>query len=105
MDKHREEGEELGATTDQQGCLDEALGRTDGKGSVTAIAAGVFMRGCFDSAQPTEGFCDGVPAESEILATVTWSQQRCAGLGRVNDQGCVSVMRIMQTYCSEKPAE
>ena len=105
MDEHRQQGEEFGTTVDEQGCLDEALSRTDGKGTSTAIAAGVFMRGCFESAQATEGFCDEAPSESEILATVTWSQQRCATLGRVNDQACISVMQIMQNYCNAKRAE
>ena len=100
-----QEGEAFGASTDQKGCLDEALLRTEGKGSFGAVAPSLFLAGCLNAAAPTEGFCEGSPPAGEILATVAWTRQRCAEVDRPNDQGCLHLMQAVQRLCNDGPEE
>jgi hypothetical protein len=94
-----EQGEEFGAETDQDGCLQEALRQSEGKGSFGAVQPTLFLTGCLRSAEETEGFCDDVPPATEIMATVMWSQRQCAAIERTNDQACIQVMQSKQRFC------
>ncbi len=100
-----ERGEQFGSTTDQDGCLDESLGRTEGQGVLSAVPASLFLHGCLESAAPSEGFCDDAPGMGEILATATWTQSECAERGLEDDQACVQIMQRVLRYCHEAGAD
>src|SRR5258706_13129218 len=73
-----EAGQKAGANADQQGCLDGALAKlSENAGFTQQLGNNLFLSGCLPAAQPTAGFCDGVPADGEIMKSVTWRMEKC----------------------------
>ncbi len=97
------QADEFARTHDQAACRDEGLHRSDLCG-VTDLScftqASVFLDRCLQSCAPTPGFCDGVPAQTEIMASATWAAAQCAQLGRVQDQRCTSMVQAIQRTCA-----
>ena len=97
------EGETFGATTDQQGCLKEALLKLDGL-SATDISGMLsnrfFFTGCLQASQATPNFCDGVPAPTEMMASVKWRAQKCVAL-KSKHQQCGNLLGEVQNFCAK----
>ena len=105
MKVQMEEGKAFGTSADEDGCLQEGLRRIEGKGPFAAVGASLFLTGCFEEAGPSPGFCEDVPAESEIIASATWRNERCAAEGQGGDQGCVQLVSVVQRHCGEANEE
>jgi hypothetical protein len=94
-----EEGVQFGEETDDGGCLHEALARHRQAGGFgQSIAHNVFLKGCLSSSEQTDGFCDGVPKRTQIVASATWQTKRCAGAG-FTDASCRQLFAQVQEYC------
>ncbi len=93
------EGAKFGRTTDQNGCVQEALNRLKSDDSFNGqLNAGIFLEGCNRTSAPVAGFCDGVPGKLDILKTNSWALQRCNAIGST-DKNCPQLMRAVQRVC------
>jgi hypothetical protein len=94
------EGKEFGVKTNNEGCLQEAFSRHKRDKSFTGrISTQGFLTVCLQVSETSPGFCDGVPAQKEILKSANWMLKRCADAGLQNDQGCQQIFGAVQTYC------
>jgi hypothetical protein len=94
------EGKELGKTSDKNVCLAESVKRTDADPSITsAIVGSAFLSSCLSTAQPTPGFCDGVPQQSEIMKSSEWIVKKCKENGSTG-QGCQQLMQAVIQHCA-----
>ena len=89
--------------TDSRGCLDEAVRRNIAKtGLMDEVKIGVFLTTCLQHAAPAEGFCDGVPPESEIMASVKWRLAACQESADPDPQRCSRLMAPVQRHCQAR---
>lgn len=100
----RQAGQQLGQTTDQQGCFDQAFQKTEScKESEyrCTVSGGTYLKACWETSQPTSGFCDGVPAYSDEPddADKAWVKDRCTELGALS-KSCRLLVRQQQKICS-----
>lgn len=94
-------GHAHGKGTDSAGCLDETLSRLDqSKGIMEETQLKIFLKECLAAAEPTEGFCDGVPPPGEIMKTVSWVTSTCKAEGRGGEQRCTRVVQAIQDHCA-----
>ncbi len=94
-----EEGRALGPSGDNHMCLDHSLDRfraCDGMGC--EIGALVFLNACLGEAAPHPDFCDGVPAKTAVIRSVTWRLERCEAAGFVGET-CGQLFASVQGYC------
>lgn len=97
-----DEGRQAGAGLRESGCVEKAAERhrVDANRSVFGtVRTNLFFRACLDASQPEAKFCDGVPAQGEMLATGLWAGQRCAKLG-FTDSYCAQILSQVVEYCS-----
>jgi hypothetical protein len=95
-----EEAKELGAKTNNQGCLDEALSRHKRDKSITGqISTQSFLLVCLQASEPSPEFCDGVPLLNEKVASANWMLKKCSDAGLQNDQGCQRLFGSVQAHC------
>lgn len=96
------EGRELGKTTDQSGCMKEALSRAR-KVRGLDLQGGVilqeFTEECLKTSSPTPAFCDGVPS---VLNPVEdeWRRKQCRD-NRFDgdDLACLAVFKAKMNTC------
>ena len=96
------EGEAFGATTSQDGCVDEGLRRLDACGDLEVMCQAmntVWTQACLGSAAPVAGFCDGVPSTDDIMETATWRTSRCIDEGYAEDTRCQNIVSAIQEHC------
>lgn len=94
------EAKELGAKTNNAGCLEEALSRYKRDKSFTGrISTQGFLTVCLQASEPSPGFCDGVPPQNEIMKSANWALKKCADAGLQNDQGCEQILGAVQAHC------
>lgn len=107
LEKHADAGRAFGETSDQQGCLDEALARAEGAASLTALGPSIFFKSCLRTAAVSEGFCDGTPEStpSQIFSIATWPQTQCVEAGLPNNQACLQIMGDKLEHCLQPQAE
>ena len=95
-----EEGRALGPSGDNHMCLDRSLDRFGQCGGMGCeIGVLVFFNACLAEAEADPGFCDGVPAETEIFDSVFWRQRRCETEGFGGDF-CQQIFGSVQNYCT-----
>src|SRR5215475_6410295 len=94
------EAKEFGAKTDNEGCLKEALSRHKSDKSITGrISTSAFLTVCLQESAPSPGFCEGAPANGEIMKSANWRLKKCAEAGLQDDQGCQQIFGAVQGYC------
>ncbi len=83
-------------------CEREALTRVEAcHGIMCQAEEKLFLDACFRAADPDPHYCDGVPKQGEILATMRWEQDECRRLGKKSgDQLCMQLMQAVPEYCS-----
>jgi hypothetical protein len=95
----RFEGMAFGKTTDEGGCLAEALRRHRPSDGVSrTVRNELFFRGCLTSARPVSDFCRNVPRSTEIMSSARWQVARCRQ-ANVDDASCRQLFSAMQQYC------
>jgi len=92
----------FGQTTDERGCLEQAVLRYKANPGMTpAVTGRLFLVGCFKSSSPTAGFCDGVPAPDALIALAVWQAGRCANAG-MSDSYCAQIFNPVPRHCASK---
>lgn len=95
-----DQAKEFGAKANNEGCLKEALSRHKGDNSFTGqIAIQGFLTACLQASAPSPGFCDGVPAKSEIMKSASWRLKKCSDAGLQGDRGCQQIFDVVQAHC------
>lgn len=105
------EGEAIGRVGDQWACVWAAYDRSKGCGRVAPVCemkVAVFLRHCLDHAAPGPKFCEGVPADGDVMHSAEWAYDNCDDLtGRDHDR-CAGIFQTVQSYClvhrHDKPA-
>lgn len=91
----------VGATADS--CVDGGMARLKKDSSMQGgIYARVWMQSCLsasDEASTPTGFCDDVPAQSEIADSIKWRMAQCSARGFADNQQCNSVIPGVQQFC------
>jgi hypothetical protein len=106
-DRLRAEGEAMkaagrafGSHRDSAACLSESLARLDQKSGILDEArTKVFLESCLATAGRDPSLCAGVPAESEIMASVRWRMAECSRHEQANDQRCARLLSAIQEVC------
>jgi hypothetical protein len=91
-----------GKDHDQDACVGEGLRKIDRcDGIMCQASAKIFTERCIAYAQPTAGFCDGVPPVGEIIKTAGYCQDQCRKRGRLpDDQRCSQIMQAVAPACA-----
>jgi hypothetical protein len=86
-------------------CLDEAFVRhRDGRDGFAGIGVRLWLKGCLQSATPTQEFCRDVPRPLDIADTVGWQMRTCAEHGLPNDSSCGRTLGEVQAVCAKRAA-
>ena len=97
----RADGAKAGKDLSEGRCVDDALSRySNDRGVIGGVRTRVWLSGCLEASQPTEGFCSGVPPESEFMRTVTWRVDQCRARGLAGDSTCPNILAEVQQYCA-----
>ncbi len=92
-------GYRYGETTDEIGCMDEALSRYREKGGQSgADAAAAFLSGCLRVSGASAGFCDDVPPSANAEESRRWRIDRCAH-EKIEDPSCRTIFAAVQKHC------
>ena len=98
-----EDGVRVGRSTDNKGCVTEALTRYKKEpGFTAAITSNTFMTACLKVSRPTEGFCDDVPGVTEFMKSAEWQKEQCAREGMVKDAYCPQLFAPVTSYCQQR---
>jgi hypothetical protein len=101
LQQARTAGLAFGKTTDDRGCWQEAVKRQQSiKEYSTTIKNNSFLLACLAAASNPPDFCDGVPLPGEMIDSIAWTNERCGQLN-LSRTDCQSLLRTLQTYCSE----
>lgn len=96
------EGEAAGRSSTAEGCVDQALERTDRCGAFDPLCqAGIsmFLRSCMAVAQPSPTLCEGVPSPFDVMRSGNWAMLFCERHGRPQNQACISTASEIQVHC------
>lgn len=96
-----DEGTEYGRTTDNEGCVAEAVARHKrAQGFGDKIRANLFLGPCLQSSRPVPGFCDDVPKQLEVIRTARWQLQQCQHYGLSPENQCGQLFQPVQQFCT-----
>lgn len=96
----RADGARFGLTASESQCVDEMMARyRRDPGMMTSVKQSVWLGGCLESSAPQPDFCNGVPAQNEIMRSATWRNSRCAEAGLRSDAVCPNLFTEVQRYC------
>jgi len=94
------DAEAFAKTSDQSGCVSEALSRLKAKpGFMEEIEHRVFLSECLKLAPLTKGFCHDVPKQNEIMAVAVFAQQACADYDGPQEP-CQRMMQELTKHCA-----
>jgi uncharacterized membrane protein YhaH (DUF805 family) len=100
---HRANGIAAGRTLDEAACVASAAAalRDEAANSMAAgIANSVELSGCLEASRVSPEFCDGIPANTEMLATVQWIASVCNQLGQGGNTSCNTMVQRIPEYCT-----
>jgi hypothetical protein len=98
-----EEGKNFGQGTDNQGCVDEGIGRYKKDPGMTSVLANtIFMRTCLETSRPTPNFCDEVPKSTEFMKSADWRLKQCRLNGLQSDNNCQNLFTPVQQFCEHR---
>jgi hypothetical protein len=96
------EGREFGKTTDKQGCMKEAVRRSESIGLLDftgGVALAAFTDACIETSRETKNFCDGVPSFWDMKDT-DWAVAECQKVGVDPEKtACVHVYKRKHRFC------
>ncbi len=94
------DGQAFGQAHTQRECLLEALNRLDACDTlVCEVGVNVFFGAAARVATPSAGFCDGVPARSEIMKSAAWEVSTCQELGHPVPR-CQRLLNVFFDLCA-----
>ena len=98
-------GREFGKSTDQQGCMKEAIQRSKSASPVdigASMQLSVFADSCLKVSRDTQNFCDGVPSMFSLEAN-EWSVEECRKAGADPEKtACVHIMKRKHQFCAKQ---
>ncbi len=95
------DAEAFAKTSDQSGCVREALGRLKVKsGLLDEVEHRVFLTECLKVAPQTPGFCEGVPKMDQIMAAAGWARDQCASYEGPKES-CGRTLQEVMKHCAE----
>jgi hypothetical protein len=99
------EGSEFRKSTDNQGCLDESLGRYHRCDDAIScnVVNNLFFLHCLKASSPVAGFCDGVPASDSVTGSIGWRVDQCDE-GGLTGPHCGNFFGMVQKYCDSRSA-
>lgn len=94
------QGTAFGDGHDQMACESAALDRAAacGDGTRCLMSAAVFHATCLGSADPSVGYCNGVPAPDET-GWEAWAKDACLEVQMEEDQACIAVKGVTAAIC------
>jgi hypothetical protein len=96
------EGKAFGKTTDNQGCVDEAVKRYKrDPGLLSAIANQGFLDGCLKVSQPTIGFCENIPL-GDFAKMGKWRESQCKRYDLQSGRDCQALVMPVTMFCGDK---
>lgn len=99
-----EEAKKFAASTDSEGCLQEALSRIPAHDTLLLrVRNGIFLYACLESAEYTPGFCDDVPEKSlkGAVDVAMWCVQQCDSEDP-HLQECSKLWKKVVDFCSDR---
>ena len=85
---------------DQDACVGEGLRKVAAcDGFMCEAQTKIFTTFCLQQAEPTPGFCDGVPPTSEIMNTSRWVVAECERRGKKGNQRCSRLVQAVPEVC------
>jgi hypothetical protein len=96
------EGRQAGLSRGESGCLADALrghGRDDPVSLASSVSNSARLSGCLESSRREAHFCDGVPAQHDILAVAMWVNAACSQPG-FSDPFCQNIFHSVARYCA-----
>jgi uncharacterized membrane protein YhaH (DUF805 family) len=100
---HIETGRIAGRALDESGCVSKAASALAGEAGTSLLVAienAVELSGCLDTSRATPGFCDGIPAKTEIFATGQWIASVCGQFGYGGNASCNAMIQHIPEYCT-----
>lgn len=97
-----ETGRREGAELDETGCMAAAIERhrNDWRISLaSSIPNNLRLSACLEASVVSDGFCDGVPSNDNVLQLAVWVAGRCNSLG-FSDPYCNQLFQQVANYCS-----
>ncbi len=95
----RVQGAEFGTRAGAQDCLVKAFeSYAEGPGIKQGMLCRIFFDSCLSKCSPAPGFCEGVPAKNEIVASAKWRVYVCGRAGH-GDESCHMLLDPVQEYC------
>ena len=96
------EGKEFGKTTDNQGCVDEAVKRyKKDPGFLAAFANQGFLNGCLEVSHPTIGFCENIPL-GDFKKMGEWRESQCTRYDLRSGRDCQALVMPVAMFCGER---
>lgn len=101
---NRIEGRKFGETTDERGCVKEALLRFDTRPDeavyeyLSGAELGIFFDHCLRHCRLSRDLCDRVPPSSDPSMSLRWIIQRCSQMGAA-ENFCRYLFMQVQTHC------
>ncbi len=93
------EGMRFGGTSNETGCLEQALLRHDACQNFSCqVGNNLFLSTCLKTAGPSSGFCIDVPARDELMQTALWRRKTCTEVDRP-DSFCQALLNQVQAHC------
>ena len=95
----RAQGLEFGESADARECLMKAFEiYAEEPGFKRGMLCRIFLDSCLSTSSPSSGFCQGVPAKNEIVASAKWRVSVCGREGHGHDS-CHMLLDPLQEYC------
>jgi hypothetical protein len=98
------EGRDFGKTTDQEGCMKEALDRAQSLSlwrSTAVTRVTFFLRGCLNGTSSTDTFCEGIPSFWDLS---NWDVEQCEKRHMdIIQTSCRKVFSEQRYFCSGSP--
>ena len=96
------EGKEFGKTTDNQGCVDEAVKRyKKAPGFLAAMSNQGFLTRCLEVSRPTNGFCDNIPV-GDFAEMGEWRESQCRRYDLRSSIDCQTLTMPVVMFCGDK---
>ena len=96
------EGKDFGKTTDNQGCVDEAVKRyKKDPGFLSAFANQGFLIGCLEVSRPTIGFCENIPL-GDLEKMGEWRDSQCRRYDLQSTRDCQTLVMPIVTFCGDR---
>lgn len=100
LERQTAEARAWGASHAQGDCMTEGLqrvARCDGIGCQLQVQN--FATVCLQTAAPTAGLCDGIPAPQDFAASGQWVNSRCMAMTGEQAMRCRNLVPVLQRHC------